>query len=118
MNWETSSSNYNALTNISCNLWSFHNQKLENDKWSVFKYRGLHFLHLNVNFKMIQAYSETNVTVIRISEWKLGVSMLILEIQISKCDILRCGKLDMEASLLAILEIILVTILNLISLRA
>ena len=67
---------------------------------------------------MIQAYSETNITVIRISEWKLGVSMLILEIQISKCDILRCGKLDMEASLLAILEIILVTILNLISLRA
>ena len=35
---------------ISLNPGPFHNlQPLDHDEWNIFKHRGLHFLHLNIN---------------------------------------------------------------------
>lgn len=59
----------------------------------------------------------TKATVTRICEWKLEDSILTLEIQISMTSFV-VSEAGMEARLLAILEIMLVIILNLISLKA
>ena len=63
---------------ISLNPGPFHNlQPLDQNEWNIFKHRGLHFLHLNIN-SLLPKIDElrhiarlTNATVIRISESKL-----------------------------------------------
>ena len=77
----------------------FHNlQPLDHVEWKVFKHRGLHFLHSNINSLLpkIDELSHiaklTNAAVTGISESKLDDSFLISEIQINKYDLLRCER--------------------------
>ena len=84
---------------ISLNSGPFHNlQPLNQDKWNIFKHRGLHFLHLNIN-SLLPKIDElrhiarlTNAAVIGISESKLDDSVLTSEIQIDEYDLLRCDR--------------------------
>ena len=72
---------------ISLNPGPFHNlQPLDHDEWNIFKHRGLHFLHLNIN-SLLPKMDElshiarlTNAAVIGISESKLDDSVLTSEI--------------------------------------
>ena len=74
---------------ISFNPGPFHNlQPLDHDEWNIFKHRGLHFLHLNIN-SLLPKIDElrhivrlTHAAVIGISESKLDDSVLNSEIQI------------------------------------
>ena len=83
---------------ISLNPGPFHNlQPLDHDKWNVFKHRGPHLLHLNIN-SLLPKIDElrhiarlTNAAVIGISESKLDDSVLTSEIQIDEYD-LRCDR--------------------------
>ena len=98
------SNSYNRLLlllsgDISLNPRSFHNlQTLDQNEWNIFKHKGLHFLHLNIN-RFLQKIDElrhiarlTNATVIGISELKLDDSVSTSEIQIDEYDLLRCGR--------------------------
>ena len=84
---------------ISLNPGHFHNlQPLNHDKWNIFKHRGLHFLHLNIN-SLLPKIDElrhiarlTNAAVIGISESKLDDSVLTSEIQIDEYELLRCDR--------------------------
>ena len=84
---------------ISLNPGRFHNlQPLNHDEWNIFKQRGIHFLHLNIN-SLLKKIDElrhiarlTNAAVIGISESKLDDSELTSEIQIDRYDLLRCDK--------------------------
>ena len=71
---------------------------MDHDEWNIFKHRGLHFLHLNID-SLLPKIDElrhiarlTNAAVIGISESKLDDSLLILEIQIDEYDLLRCDR--------------------------
>ena len=87
------------LGDISLNPGPFHNlQPLDHDEWNIFKHRGLHFLHLNIN-SLLPKIDElrhiarlTNAAVIGISESKLDDSVLTSEIQIEGFDLLRCDR--------------------------
>ena len=76
-----------------------HNlQPLDHDKWNIFKHRGLHLLHLNIN-SLLPKIDElrhiarlTNAAVIGISESKLDDSVSTSEIQIDEYDLLRCDR--------------------------
>ena len=84
---------------ISLNPEYFHNlQPLNHDEWNIFKHRGLHFLHLNIN-SLLPKIDElrhiarlTNAVVIGISESKLDDSVLASEILIDEYDLLRCDR--------------------------
>ena len=84
---------------ISLNPEPFHNlQPLNHDEWNIFKHRGLHFLHLNIN-SLLPKIDElrhiarlTNAAVIGISESKLDDSVLTSEIQIDEYDLFRCDR--------------------------
>ena len=84
---------------INLNPGPFHNlQPLDHDKWNIFKHRGLHFLHLNIN-SLLPKIDElrhiarlTNAYVIGISESKLDDSVLTSEIQINEYDLIRCDR--------------------------
>ena len=84
---------------ISLNLGPFYNlEALDHDEWSIFKHRGLHFLHLNIN-SLLPKIDElrhiarlTNAAVIRISESKSDDSVLTSEIQIDEYDLLCCDR--------------------------
>ena len=84
---------------IYLNPGPFHNlQPLDHDKWNVFKHRGPHLLHLNIN-SLLPKIDElrhiarlTNAAVIGISESKLDDSVPTSEIQIDKYDLLRCDR--------------------------
>ena len=84
---------------ISLNSGPFHNlQPLNHDGWNIFKHRGLHFLHLNINI-LLSKIDElrhiarlTSAAVIGISESKLDHSVLTSEIQIDEYDLLRCDR--------------------------
>ena len=72
---------------ISLNPGPFHNlQPLNHDEWNIFKHRGLHFLHLNINsllpkiFEIRHIARLTHVVEIGISESKLDDSVLTSEI--------------------------------------
>ena len=75
--------------NISLDPGLNHQHKLQClNKWNIFKSRGLHFIHLNINSFLpkieelpITAKS-TNAAIIGISESKLDESVLEPEIQI------------------------------------
>ena len=84
---------------ISLNPGPFHNlQPLDQNEWNIFKHRGLHFLHLNIN-SLLPKIDElrhiarlTNAVVIEISELKLDDSVLTSEIDIDGYDLLRCDR--------------------------
>ena len=85
--------------NISLNPGVFHNlQLLDNDKWNIFKHRGLYFLHLSINSLLPKIYELrhiarlTNPVVIGISESKLDDFVLTSEIQIDEYGLLRCDR--------------------------
>ena len=70
-------------------------QPLDSNEWNVFKSKGLHLIHLNINsfLSKIDALryiaNSSNAAVIGISESKLDKSLLQLEIQINNYDLLR-----------------------------
>ena len=75
--------------NISLNLGPTHQHKLQClNEWNIFKSKGLHFIHLNINslspkIEELQIIAKlTNATIIGISESKLDESVLEPEIQI------------------------------------
>ena len=84
---------------ISLNPRLFHNlRQLDHDEWNIFKHRGLHFLHFNIN-SLLAKIDElrhiarlTNAAAIGISEPKLDASVLTSEIQIDEYDLLRCDR--------------------------
>ena len=84
---------------ISLNLGANPQHKLQClNKWNIFKSRGLHFIHLNINSFLpkieelpITAKS-TNAAIIGISESKLDESVLEPEIQMDDYKILRCDR--------------------------
>ena len=68
------------------------------NKWNIFKSRGLHFIHLNIN-NLLPKIEElriiaksTNAAIIGISEFKLDESVLESEFQIDNLKILRCDR--------------------------
>ena len=84
---------------ISLNPGPFHNlQPLDHGKWNIFKHRGLHLLHLNIN-SLLPKIDElrhiarlTNAAVMGISESKLDDSVPTSEVQIDEYDLLRCDR--------------------------
>ena len=68
------------------------------NEWNVFKNRGLHFIHLNIN-SLLSKIEElcfiaqfTNAAVIGICESKLDASVLEQDISIDNYKILRCDR--------------------------
>ena len=68
------------------------------NEWNVFKNRGLHFIHLNIN-SLLPKIEElrfiaksTNAAVIGICESKLDASVLEQEINIDNYKFLRCDR--------------------------
>ena len=68
------------------------------NEWNIFKNRGLHFVHLNIN-SLLPKIEElrfiaksANTAVIGICESKLDVSVLEQEINIDNYKILRCDR--------------------------
>ena len=84
---------------ISLNPGSNHQHTLQClNEWNIFKSRGLHFIHLNIN-SLLPKIEEvriiaksTNAAIIRISESKLDESVLEPEIQTDDYKILRCDR--------------------------
>ena len=84
---------------ISLNPEPNHQHKLQCLKeWNIFKSRGLHFIHLNIN-SLLPKIEElwiiaksTNTAIIGISESKLDEPVLEPEIQIHDYKILRCDR--------------------------
>ena len=82
---------------ISLNPGSNHQHKLQClNEWNIFKSRGLHFIHLNIN-SLLPKIEElriiaksTNAAILGISASKLDESILEPEIQIDDYKILRC----------------------------
>ena len=68
------------------------------NEWNIFKSRGLHFIHLNINGllpkieELCIIATSTNATIIGISESKLDESVLEPEIEIDDYKILRCNR--------------------------
>ena len=68
------------------------------NEWNVFKKRGLHFIHLNINSllskieKLHFIAKSTNADVVGIRESKRDASVLEQEISIDNCKILRCDR--------------------------
>ena len=91
---------------ISLNPGPFHNlQPLDQNEWNIFKHRGLHFLHLNIN-SLLPKIDElrhiarlTNAVVIGIAESKLDDFVLASEIHINEYDLLHCGRNRHEGGL-------------------
>ena len=89
--------------------------QLGRDEWNIFKHRGLHFFHLNINSLLLRINEVrptaklTNAAEVGISEFNLDNFELTFEIQINFYDLLHC-EAGMEAKLLAILEMILAII--------
>ena len=68
------------------------------NEWNIFRSRGLHFIHLNIN-SLLPKIEElriiaksTNAVIIGISESKLDESVLEPEIEIDNYKILRCDR--------------------------
>ena len=68
------------------------------NEWNVFKNRGLHFIHLNINSllpkieELRYIAKSTNAAVIGICESKLDASVLDPEISIDNYKILHCDR--------------------------
>ena len=92
--YRNSNSYYPLLSgDISLNPGPFHNlQPLHLDEWNIFKHRGLHFSHLNINSLLPKIDELSHIAVIGISKSKLDDSVLTSEIQIDEYDFLRCDR--------------------------
>ena len=84
---------------ISLNPGPTHQHKLQClNEWNIFKSRGLHFIHLNINSllpkieELCIIAKSPNATIIGISESKLDESVLEPEIEIDDYKILRCDR--------------------------
>ena len=84
------------LGDISLNPGPSHiNQTSDNNEWDVFKARGLHFIHININSllpkieELRRIACQSNAAVIGISESKLDNSMFDSESEINRYNILR-----------------------------
>ena len=84
---------------ISLNPGPVHQDTLQClNEWNVFKNRGLHFIHLNINSllpkidELRYIAKSTNAAVIGICESKLDASVLDPEISIDNYKILRCDR--------------------------
>ena len=84
---------------ISLNLGPVHQDTLQClNEWNVFKNRGLHFIHLNINSllpkidELRYITKSTNAAVIGICESKLDASVLDPEISINNYEILHCDR--------------------------
>ena len=91
---------FHVLILLSCDIslssGPNHQHKLQCLKeWNIFKSRGLHFIHLNINSLLLKTEElriiakSTNATIIGISGTKLDESILKPEIQIDDYKILR-----------------------------
>ena len=84
---------------ISLNPGPTHQHKLQClNEWNIFKSRGLHFFHLNIN-SLLPKIEELRIiaksidaTIISISESKLDKSVLEPETEIDDYKILRCDR--------------------------
>ena len=69
-----------------------------NDAWNIFKKRGMHFIHLNINSilpktdEMRYTAKLTNATVIGLSETKLDNAVLSSELEIERYDLVRSDR--------------------------
>ena len=76
----------------------YDNQSLHSNEWNVFRSKGIHLIHLNVNSLFpktdeIRYIAErTKVAVIGITESKLDESIFQSEIEIGNYDLLRCDR--------------------------
>ena len=85
--------------NISLTPAAVHQGTLQcSNEWNVFKNRGLHYIHLNIN-SLLPRIEElhfiaksTNAAIIGIFEPKLDVSVLEQEISIDNYKILHCDR--------------------------
>ena len=83
---------------ISLNPGPTQVSQLNNETWSPFKKRGLHFLHLNINSllpkidELRNIASTSKVTIIGLSETKLDNTVLNSEISIAGYEILRLDR--------------------------
>ena len=85
-------------------------QILNTTEWDIFKTKGLHLMHLNIN-SLLPKIDElrpmariSNTAVIGICESKLGKSITNSEILIDNYDLLRCDRNRNGGGLPAILE--------------
>ena len=75
-----------------------NNQSLHSNEWNVFRSKGIHLIHLNVNSLLpkideIRYIAErTKAAVIGVTESKLNESIFQSEIQIDNYDLLRCDR--------------------------
>ena len=80
---------------ISLNPGPVHEYELNNEFWSPFRKRGLHFLHINVNGllpkieELRSIANRSNASVIGISETKIDDSVLNSEIDIENYEVIR-----------------------------
>ena len=84
---------------MSLNPGPNHQHKLQClNEWNIFKSRGLHFFHLNINSLLPKTEElriiakSTNAAIIGISESKLYESFSNLQIQIDYYRVLRCDR--------------------------
>ena len=85
--------------NVSLNTGPFRQGTLQClNEWNVFKNRGLHFIHQNINCLLSKIEElhfiakSTNGVIIGICESKLHASVLEQEISIGNYKILRCDR--------------------------
>ena len=73
-------------------------QSLHSNKWNIFRSKGIHLIHLNVNSllpkidEICYIAERTKAAVIGITESKLEESIFLSEIQIDNYDLLRCDR--------------------------
>ena len=99
--WITNLSSYTIVlsNNISLNPGPAYNrQLLDSNEWNIFKSKGIHLIHLNVN-NLLPKINEIcyiagcpNVAVIGITESNLDESIFQLEIQIDNHNLLPCDR--------------------------
>ena len=84
---------------ISLNPGLVHQETIQRlNEWNVFRNRGIHFIHLNINsllskIKELRYIAKgTNAVVIGICKSKLEASVLDPEISIDNYKILRCDR--------------------------
>ena len=76
----------------------YNNQSLHSNEWNVFRSKGIHLIHLNVNSLLpkideIRYIAEpTKATIIGITESKLDESIFQSEIEIDNYNLLRSDR--------------------------
>ena len=76
----------------------YNNQSLHSNEWNVFRSKGIHLIHLNVNSflpkidEICYIAERTKAAVIGITESKLDESVFQSEIEIGNYDLLRCDR--------------------------